>query len=240
MESNEINVYCDESCHLQNDGQKVMGFGSIWCPKNKRLQICKDIRAIKHNFGIKERAEIKWTKVSPSKINFYEKLIEYFFNSNDLRFRALIIPDKNKLNHHEYNHTHDDFYYIMYYYTLKHFLRNEESYNIYIDIKDTKSWEKTSNLKYWLLKYFKNKNYYFNEKCFIKKVQLVRSHETELMQLTDLLLGAIVYKNRGIYKSPTKFSLVEKIEHFNKYPLNRKSLYGDSKFNIFIWDGGNR
>mgnify|MGYP003302293168 CR=1 FL=1 len=46
----------------------------------------------------------------------------------------------------------------MYYHTLKHFLKNGEIYNIYIDIKDSKSWEKTSNLKYWLLKYFQNKN----------------------------------------------------------------------------------
>lgn len=236
---NEMNVYCDESCHLLNDKQNVMGFGSIWCPKKERTQICKDIREIKIEHGINAFAEIKWTKVSPSKISFYETLIEYFFKNKNLKFRGLIIPDKTKLDHTKYNRTHDDFYYIMYYNTLKHFLKNKEIYNIYIDIKDTKSWEKTANLKYWLLKYFKNKNYYLENEDFIKKVQLIRSQESELLQLADLFIGAIMYKNRNLVTSDTKRSLISKIEEFNKYPLNHKSLYGDTKFNIFIWDGKN-
>lgn len=237
MDFNEINIYCDESCHLENDKQKVMGFGSIWCPKSYRMKICREIREIKKSFGIKEKAEIKWTKIAPSKAEFYKKLVEYFFTNENLKFRGLIIPDKSILNHEKYNRTHDDFYYIMYYHTLKHFLKNREIYNIYIDIKDSKSWEKTCNLKYWLIQYFHKKNYYLENDNFIKKVQLIRSHESELLQLADLLLGGIVYKNRGEYTSDAKYSVVQKIEEFNKYPLTHKSLYGDSKFNILIWDG---
>lgn len=26
--------YCDESCHLENDGNDVMLLGAIWCPQN--------------------------------------------------------------------------------------------------------------------------------------------------------------------------------------------------------------
>ena len=26
------NIYCDESCHLQNDKQPVMLIGCTWCP----------------------------------------------------------------------------------------------------------------------------------------------------------------------------------------------------------------
>jgi len=29
------NVYCDESCHLQNDGLSVMVLGAVWCPLEK-------------------------------------------------------------------------------------------------------------------------------------------------------------------------------------------------------------
>ena len=42
----EINIYCDESCHLLNDNSNVMGFGSIWAPKAKRITFCKEIRAL--------------------------------------------------------------------------------------------------------------------------------------------------------------------------------------------------
>ena len=29
--SEHYNVYCDESCHLENDHQKVMTLGAVWC-----------------------------------------------------------------------------------------------------------------------------------------------------------------------------------------------------------------
>ncbi len=28
-----INIYCDESCHLPNDGQKAMVLGTLWSDK---------------------------------------------------------------------------------------------------------------------------------------------------------------------------------------------------------------
>lgn len=29
------NVYCDETCHLENDGINDMILGAIWCPQEK-------------------------------------------------------------------------------------------------------------------------------------------------------------------------------------------------------------
>ena len=34
-----FNVYCDESCHLENDHQKAMVMGAIWCPLEKTREI---------------------------------------------------------------------------------------------------------------------------------------------------------------------------------------------------------
>jgi len=33
------NIYCDESCHLENDRQKAMVLGSVWCPLDKGREI---------------------------------------------------------------------------------------------------------------------------------------------------------------------------------------------------------
>ncbi len=33
--SDIFNVYCDESCHLENDHRKVMVLGAVWCPFDK-------------------------------------------------------------------------------------------------------------------------------------------------------------------------------------------------------------
>ncbi len=30
-----FNVYCDESCHLENDHQSAMVLGAVWCPLEK-------------------------------------------------------------------------------------------------------------------------------------------------------------------------------------------------------------
>ena len=98
----EYNIYCDESCHLEHDNQRYMILGGIICPKKLRNKVKNDISEIKSKYNIKKNAEIKWNKVSPSKINYYKELIDYFFGNDELRFRALII-DKTQLNHGEFN-----------------------------------------------------------------------------------------------------------------------------------------
>jgi hypothetical protein len=39
--SQVFNVYCDESCHLENDGQKAMLLGAVWCPPDKTREIAR-------------------------------------------------------------------------------------------------------------------------------------------------------------------------------------------------------
>ena len=63
-------VFCDESCHLQKDNSSVMVLGAMYCLSEKRKQIYSDIRAIKEKNGLNSHFEIKWTKVSESKIEF--------------------------------------------------------------------------------------------------------------------------------------------------------------------------
>ncbi len=41
------NVYCDESCHLENDGQPIMVLGVIWCPKDDARRLGTELRDIK-------------------------------------------------------------------------------------------------------------------------------------------------------------------------------------------------
>ena len=89
------NVYCDESCHLENDHQKAMALGCVWCPLEKVPEVMKRIREIKKQYNLNEKCEIKWTKISPSKIDFYKHLVDYFFDDDDLHFRCLVIPDKS-------------------------------------------------------------------------------------------------------------------------------------------------
>ena len=74
-----VNIYCDESCHLENDDSKIMVIGGIICPNENRKQIYTEIRQLKVKHNIKPHTEIKWTKVSNSRKSFYKELLEYFF-----------------------------------------------------------------------------------------------------------------------------------------------------------------
>lgn len=227
----EYNIYCDESCHLEHDNQRYMILGGIICPKKLRNKVKNDISEIKSKYNIKKNAEIKWNKVSPSKINYYKELIDYFFGNDELRFRALII-DKTQLNHGEFNQTHDDWYYKMYYQLLLNLVEPKQENYIYLDIKDTKSAKKVEGLKKYLS--FKLMDYEFE---IIKNIQSMNSQESTLMQLADLLIGAIGYRNRKIYDndnySVAKRDLMIYVVDKSGYSLTKSTFLSEKKFNLF-------
>lgn len=224
------NIYCDESCHLEKSEQNGMVLGAIWCPLDKSKDIAIHIREIKRQHSLKLNFEIKWTKVSPAKLQFYLDLIDYFFDNSDLHFRALIVPDKAKLRHAEFNQSHDDFYYKMYFDMLKIIISPDATYRIYIDIKDTKSTQKVAKLQDVLC----NNRYDFS-RSIIERIQTVRSHEMELLQITDLLIGAISYINRGLNTSHAKSSIVQRFRERSGYHLTQSTLYREEKVNLFYW-----
>lgn len=237
-----INIYCDESCHLENDKEKVMALGAVYCPASKKSEIFQMLSELKkkHNLIPKNKKnpnnnrayyELKWNKISLAKINYFKDVVDYFFADDDLNFRVLVVPDKSKLDYEKFNHTHDTFYYKMYFSMLKVILNPDKGHHIYIDIKDTRSREKVHKLEQML----RNDKYDY-AKEIIKKVQQVRSHEVELIQLADLLTGAVSYVNRGLSDSMAKNILIEHIRHRSKYSLTKSTLIREQKFNIFLWE----
>ena len=226
-----INIYCDESCHLENDNKPVMVLGAMWCPEKKAEIVNKDLKQIKIDYGLSKNLEIKWNKVSPGNIDFYLTLVKYFFKNKNLHLRALIIPDKTLIKHKIFNQTHDDWYYKMYFSMLKTILSPNSRYCIYIDIKDTNSAEKVRKLHDVLCN-----NMYDFRREIIERVQTIRSDEVNIIQLTDLFIGAISYANRGLDSSPAKIELIKSVRKFSGYSLTKSTLYKENKVNIFCWN----
>jgi phosphoribosyl-dephospho-CoA transferase len=115
----------------------------------------------------------------------------------------------------------------MYYQLLNKKLFSENYYNIYLDIKDTHSYKKAKNLKKYLERDNNNN---------IRNLQIIKSNESELMQLTDVLMGAINYKLRGLNKVTAKNNIIEKIERICGKPLTEKTAKAENKFNLFFID----
>lgn len=222
MVNKTFNFYCDESCHLEKDNLPYMIISYISCSYNQVKLHSHNIRAIKLKHFVK--GEVKWSSLSKSRYPFYSELIEYFF-ATDLQFRAIVI-DKSKLKHEEFNQSHNDFYDKMYFQLLSKKIFPEHNYNIYLDIKDTQSYKKAASLKVFL-----NRNF-----ISVRNLHTIQSHESELMQLTDVIMGAIGYHLRGYNTVIAKNKIIEKIQSHSKSSLKQSTTKDSTKFNLFFID----
>lgn len=216
-----FNIYCDESCHIENDHKKYMLLGCVSVAYNQLKRHTERIIDIKkkHNFY----GEIKWTGVSSSKYLFYKDLLDYFFDT-DIRFRAVVV-DKTKIKNDVFGQDFDTFYYKMYYQLLIHRKNTEYSYNVYLDIKDTLSSNKVNKLKEIL-----NTKY-----GVFRNVQNIHSKESIMMQLADFLMGAISYElNKDEKTVSAKRQIIEKIKQHSKQNLCESSNYTEKKLNLFF------
>ena len=231
------NVYCDETCHLEHDRSNAMVLGAVWCPQSKLREINERIRQIKRRNNVSETMELKWTKISPAKNDLYKDLVNYFFDDDDLHFRGVIIHDKSKLYHAKYNKTHDAWYYKMYFDMLKVIFSPVDHYEIYIDIKDSNSAKKVKKLREVCC----NSVYDFSQKL-IQRLQLIRSDEVQIMQVVDIIIGAIGYENRifpeGFVKSEAKQEIVALIKKRSGYTLKKTTLLREEKVNLLMWEAG--
>lgn len=216
-----FNLYCDESTHLQNDGMPFMIISYVSTAYNQLKQHNEHIKMLKAKHLFK--GEIKWSSVSKSQYPFYSDLIEYFF-ATDIKFRAVII-DKSQIDETRENFKYSDFYFQMYYQLLYHKMNPDNTYNIYIDVKDTRSQGKLKKLSDIL----------HNSKA-IRNLQFIKSHESYLLQLADLIMGAINYQLRGLNKVTSKTNLINKIESHSKIEINQSTPKSAEKFNLFFID----
>jgi rapA len=200
----------------------LLSYTSIAYPQIRMAKA--EIKAIKERHNYTE--ELKWTNVHQATYKVYADLIDWFF-MNDLEFRAIII-DKSEIDESRKDYTYNDFYYKMYYQLLHQKVNFENTYNVYLDIKDTCSSAKLARLK----KIMENNS-------SIRTLQFIRSHESVFVQLADVLMGAINYNLRlekgdvqGMMKA--KLNLIEKIKKHSDISLNSSTSLSGSKSNTFF------
>lgn len=227
---NSFNIYCDESCHIEHSPHKVMVLGAVVCPIERVYEIAERLREIKQQHGLDRHFEMKWNKVSIGQQEYYLHALDYFFDDDDLSFRAIVIPDKSLLKHEEFGQDHDTWYYKMLFRLLEPLLSPNSRYRIYLDLKDTRSASKVRKLHDVLC----NDQYDFNREI-IERVQMVRSDEVEQIQITDLLIGAVCYANRKLVGNTAKVCLVERMRKRSGYSLTRSTLLKERKVNILVW-----
>ena len=224
-----INIYCDESCHLEHDNSDVMILGAISCDSRYKDNVCKDIRRIKCKYINDSKIEVKWTKIS-------KELINYFFSNDNLNFRVIVAKNKKALDHKKYNNDDsNEWYYKMYYLLLDKMCDVDNSYRIFIDVKDSKGGPRIRALHNVLCQ-----NRYDYKKDIIKGIDQVNSNRMDLLQMADILIGAVGFYHRGLYydesSSAAKKEIVDYlINNTSKNKIENGTSRWERKFNIFVW-----
>lgn len=227
----EYNIYCDESCHLENDTHDIMVLGAVWCPTAHAPVASKQLRLLKESFGLSKSFELKWTKMSPAKLNYYLAVLEYFYANPNLYFRALVASQKQSLDHDRFLQDHDTWYYKIYYDLLKIIIVKPNRFSVYVDYKDTRGGKKVAKLHEIL-----SSALYDFENRTIDRIQIVRSHEVELLQVSDLLLGAVSHANRPRPESShAKSSFISRMRELSGQGLLHSTPIDERKTNIFRW-----
>lgn len=223
----KIDIYCDEShpdlFSSENPDAKFLAIGGLWCLQSHRNELKSKIHDLrnKHKIG----GEFKWTKVSPARLDFYRELIDLFFGEAAMRFRVLILNHK----HLDLKTYHDDDaelgFYKFYYQLLLHWIKESKEYQIFCDFKKNRVRNRLPVLQGCL----NNANIYAK----INLVQTIRSEESVLIQLTDVLIGAVAAKfNGSLNPGSAKDTLVSHIEKHLKHDI-KATPQDENKFNVF-------
>ena len=221
-------IFCDESCYLQSDSSDIMCIGAIIVPDVDLDAYKSEIKRIKRKYDILH--ELKWNTVSRTHLAMYDDILRLFFESS-MSFRSVLIKNKSNIRarsmgHEEYN----KFYYSMVErlirFSIRHNSENVNSYRIFLDLKD-------SNGKIKLAAVHGELTSMVGTNDIIQSFQNIRSHESQFIQLADIIIGAITYRARGLNGSEAKSHIVELIEDLSGYRLDEGTEPGDNKFAIY-------
>jgi hypothetical protein len=227
----KFEVYCDESrpdlLSSQKPTAQYMVIGGLWLPADQRIKVKKAIHALrdKHKVG----GEFKWQKVSPSKLAFYLDLADLFHAmGDDLRFRCIAV-EHEKVNLLKFHGDDQELgFYKFYYQMLHHWIFDFNEYSVFCDFKSNRVGTRLPELSRCLN--------YSNLTADIANVQAIRSKESVLIQMTDVLTGLAASKlNNNLKVGGAKWELVNHFEQAFGKPV-RPTYRSENKFNVFLID----
>jgi hypothetical protein len=231
----DIDAYCDEaypdlfSSHHPQAPYLVIG--SLWLNSDSREPFKAAVHHLRNQYRI--GGEFKWTKVSPSKADFYKALLTWFHKQGeDLRFRCIAI-DHQQVDLIRFHQSDQELgFYKFYYQMLHHWIHPFNRYRIFCDFKSNRVRDRLHTLKACLTN--------ANLAAAIDTVQSVRSRESVLIQLADVLVGlASARLNNRLAPGGAKEGAVVHLEALLGRRVAPTALC-EKKFNVFKinLDGG--
>jgi len=224
----KIEVYCDEAYpdlfSSKRPQARYMIIGSLWLRAGDRAFYKGAIHKLRNQYKI--GGEFKWQKISPSRVEFYKALLKWFYEQGEsLRFRCIAI-DNTQVDLVKFHESDQELgFYKFYYQLLHHWIHDFNEYSVFCDYKSNRKRDRLHVLK----KCLRNANLSAN----VINVQAIRSRESVLIQLTDLLVGvASGCLNKRVAQDGAKYQVAKHLEHLLGRKIAPTSL-SEKKFNIF-------
>lgn len=224
-----FDVYCDESrpdllCS-EKPSARFMVIGSLWLETENRDSFKREIHQLRdtHKVG----GEFKWQKASASRAAFYTELVDFFSDMGEkLRFRCIAV-EHDKVDLLQYHDSDQELgFYKFYYQMLHHWIMDFNTYSVFCDFKVNRQSDRLPVLQRCLGS--------SNLSAEIVTAQAVRSKESVLLQLCDVLTGAAAARlNGSLNPTGAKKQILDHIER----RLGRTIAHtarAESKFNVFV------
>jgi len=221
-------VYCDEAMpdlfSSSNRRGRYLMIGSLWLPSELRDELKQKINRLReqHNTW----GEIKWTKISRSRLPFYMDLIDLFESYGmNLRFRCIAV-DSEQVDMRWHDSDEELGFYKFYYQMLHHWILDFNEYRIFCDTKTNRDPKRLHVLQQCLSN--------ANLSASIPQIQSLPSKQLVLIQLCDLLLGAASSRlNQTLRPGGIKEEIVKRLESHLGIDRIAPTPRDAEKFNVF-------
>lgn len=238
IQPDKYDVFIDESCYLPDDQHHCIACGGLFVPKELVRPISKELKLIFKKY--KFIKEFKWNNISQSRLQLYKDALEISLFSNErIWFRSVITEDKSLINFNYNNSNSDEYWYKMVYYLLNNTNNDNKQFRIFLDYRNTWGKNRIEQLKKYLNP---DKFVYF---------QSLHSHDSILIQISDIILGALTYNLRKnlffnnysfnyVVKNKIKDDFIDYLKNRTNVDFLKQTSLFEKKFNIFYLTPGAR
>lgn len=230
MTQQVFNIYCDESRHTSDPNDRYAVIGALQCPTDQKRRIVHRIHSLQALYNA--HGELGWKRLSPNRSEFYNTLMTLFLEEQCLQFRCIVV-DRSTLNHDAYNNGDTELgFYKMYYQMLVHWLEPGHSYRLFLDLQKNASSTRFTDLQSIL-------NRKLSGRAKIECLEPVSSHNQPMIQMVDLLIGAVGYQWNDRRQSVCKVTFADELAmRLRRSSLRTTTGRCEKKFNIFHFQGG--
>lgn len=231
-----ITVYLDEG----STGQcRYMAIGGLWISPECERSMREKIAEIRRRTGMRESlGEFKWTKLSSKRPHpAYMPLVDAFFDSRGCRFNALVIDRQNPGRNRGEDPELD--YYVAMHWLVRRRIRVNEDYQVVLDHRSNKQSDRLTELRDVLNNAARLDTGVY--RTFVQEVRAKDSRKECMIQLADVLLGAVCFHFNGRHctegASVSKCALAK---HIAERAGFRAGVIGSTargvvKFNVWLW-----